>query len=68
MAIGWAVARAVGQALLGMAATLLTGSAFRKLVVWPFEWLAARTRNKRDDELVRDAKNDLGIDQTEGGK
>lgn len=59
--IGWAVARSVGQVLLGMATTLLTGRAFKKLLVWPLEALAKKTRTKKDDEIVADAKKDLDV-------
>lgn len=53
--------KALGSLLLGILMQVLAGRALKRLVMWPFQWLAARTRNKKDDQLVKDAEQDLGI-------
>lgn len=42
-------------------AALLAGRTIRRLVMKPFELWAARTPNKFDDQLVKDAESDLGL-------
>lgn len=47
----------LGAALLA----LLTGRTFRRILIWPFKWIAAKTQNKKDDQLIEDAHHDLGL-------
>lgn len=43
-------------------ATLVAGKFLRRLVLKPFEIVAEKTENKFDDQLIRDAEQDLGLD------
>lgn len=55
------ILKSLGSILLSMVMTLLAGKTFKTLILWPFQWIAGRTANKKDDELVEKAKEDLGV-------
>lgn len=55
------ILKTLGSILLSMVMSLLTGKTFKTLILWPFQWLASKTVNKKDDELVEKAKQDLDI-------
>lgn len=59
---------AVSGALLAVGAQLLAGKAFRRLILWPWEKLAGKTKSTTDDKIVADAKEDLGLSDEEGKK
>jgi hypothetical protein len=61
--VGIAIGKTVGQVLISLAMSMLTGRAFKRLILWPFEALSKKTRTKKDDQIVQDAKRDLGVDQ-----
>ena len=56
-----AILKTLGSILLSMVMSLLTGKTFKTLILWPFQWIASKTINKKDDELVEKAKEDLGV-------
>jgi hypothetical protein len=51
----------LGTALLAHLGTILYGKIGKKLFIAPFAWIASLTRNKKDDKLIEEAKQDLGI-------
>lgn len=51
-------------ALIAMVVTVITGRTLKKAVVLALQWIARRTDNKVDDELVDTAANDLGVTDT----
>jgi hypothetical protein len=57
------ILKTLGQVLMSIVATLLTGKTFKSIVLWPFQWIASRTKNKKDDELVHRAEEDLGLQE-----
>lgn len=49
-------------ALLG---SLLMGRTLKRLILLPFEYLAKRTSNTIDDQIIADAEQDAGIEPTQ---
>lgn len=53
--------KALVAAILTALTELVTGRAIRRLILWPFKYWANRTKNKKDDQLIRDAEQDLRL-------
>lgn len=56
------IAQNIGLGIAPILAALIAGRFLRRLILKPFELLAERTQNKFDDQLLSDAKADLGLD------
>ena len=48
-------------ALAPIIASLVAGKAIRRVLFMPFEWLSKRTKTELDDQIIADAREDLGI-------
>lgn len=55
------IARTVGQALVSMAVTVLTGRAFRDLLYRILRRGAQKTHSALAEQLVEDVREDLGV-------
>jgi hypothetical protein len=49
-------------ALISAGGALLMGKTIRRLLLLPFELISRKTASKLDDQLVKDAEQDLGLD------
>lgn len=56
------ILKTLGTILLSMLMSIVTGRVLKRLVLWPLEKLASKTENKKDDQLVNDARKDLGLE------
>ena len=50
--------------ILPIVGLLVAGKGIRRIFLLPFEYLARRTPNKIDDQVVNDVSSDLGITPT----
>jgi hypothetical protein len=59
--IGWTLLRTLGTVIGSLAMQLLTGKAFKQLLLIPMEKWAKRSKNKADDKIVEKIKQDWDI-------
>jgi len=57
-----ALGKTLGAIVMSMVGTLLAGKAIKRLFLFPFQWLASKTQTKKDDILIHDAEEDLGLE------
>lgn len=55
------IGKTVGQVLISLLMSLLTGRAFKRLLLIPLEKWTKRTKTKKDDQVVEEAKKDWGM-------
>lgn len=55
--------KSIGMAVGGMGTMLIAGKFLKVLILWPFDYLARRSKNKAAEALVEIAEKDLGVEQ-----
>ena len=59
------VLKAIGNTLLGLLVSLLTGKTFKVIVYWPLKWLTSKTKTTRDDKVIEKVADDWHIDDAD---
>lgn len=57
--------KGLGVILLPILSALLMGKTFRTLLIWPFHYLARKSKSDVDNKIIAIVEKDLGITEEE---